>query len=158
MILLQIVTAPDPVSAAIRFSTRSWASHAEFYDTESDAALGAKWDGVKLRPMRQLRYSRVERFLAPGAVEAYRWALKQTGKSYDYSAIVGIALDRDWRDPGRWFCSELVAMAFEQAAFPLLNPAADVWRITPRDLLLSPAILHRAVCCCRPPSSGTAGV
>jgi len=60
-----------------------------------------------------------------------------SGKSYDFSAIGGIALDRNWRDSHRWFCSELIAAAFEAVGSPLLNPSANVWRITPRDLLLS---------------------
>lgn len=35
------------------------------------------------------------------------------------------------------FCSELIAAAFEVVGSPLLNPSANVWRITPRDLRLS---------------------
>jgi uncharacterized protein YycO len=64
-------------------------------------------------------------------------ALTQAGKPYDFYAIGGIAFDRNWRDSHRWFCSELIAAAFEAAGSPLLNPSANVWRITPRDLLLS---------------------
>jgi uncharacterized protein YycO len=140
-IRVQIVTEKwNPVSAAIRFSTRSWASHAEFVDTDRQITLGARsMGGVKLRPCEKDHYSRREQFTASGMTEAYLWARTQIGKPYDFSAITGIALDRDMHDESKWFCSELVAVAFETIGHPLLStrPSASVWRITPRDLLLS---------------------
>jgi uncharacterized protein YycO len=137
--LLQLVTERfDPISAAIRFSTRSCVSHAEFVDPATGSTFGARCTGVKWRSAHASRsYTRVLRFSAASVDKAFEWALTQAGKSYDFSAIGGIALDRDWRDSRRWFCSELIAAAFEAAGSPLLNPSANVWRITPRDLLLS---------------------
>jgi uncharacterized protein YycO len=137
--LLQLVTERfDPISAAIRFSTRSSVSHAEFVDPTTGSTFGARCTGVKWRSAHaSRRYTRVLRYTAPRIDQAFRWALTQAGKSYDFSAIGGIALDRNWRDSRRWFCSELLAAAFEAAGSPLLNPSANVWRITPRDLLLS---------------------
>lgn len=145
MIRLQIVTEQwNPISMAIRYSTRSWASHAEFIDLSLGNALaetlGARSNGgVKIRPGCIDHYSRIEQFTAPKIEEAYRWALTQSGKKYDYSAISGIAFDRNWRDPRKWFCSELVAAAFEAVEAPILStrPSSQTWRVTPRDLLLS---------------------
>ena len=138
---VQIVTEKwNPISAAIRFSTRSWASHAEFIDTDQHITLGARSiGGVKVRPCAKDRYSRVEQFTAEGILHAYEWARTQIGKPYDFSAIAGIAIDRNWRDETKWFCSELVAASFEHVGLPLLStrPSAAVWRYTPRDLLLS---------------------
>jgi uncharacterized protein YycO len=138
-VLLQLVTERfDPISAAIRFSTRSAVSHAEFVDPATGSTFGARCTGVKWRSAHaSRRYTCVLRFTAPAIDQAFKWALTQAGKSYDFSAIGGIALDRNWRDSRRWFCSELIAAAFEAVSSPLLNPSANVWRITPRDLLLS---------------------
>jgi hypothetical protein len=138
-VLLQLVTERfDPISAAIRFSTRSAVSHAEFVDPVTGSTFGARCTGVKWRGAHaSRRYTCALRFTAPAIDEAFAWALMQAGKSYDFSAICGIALDRNWRDSRRWFCSELIAAAFEAVGSPLLNPSANVWRITPRDLLLS---------------------
>ena len=151
-IRIQIVTERwNPISASIRCGTRSWASHAEFVDTGLGTTFGARsFGGVKHRPCSKDHYSRVEQFTANAApllltVErAYRWALTQDGKPYDYSAISGIALDRDWHDESRWFCSELIAVAFERIGFPLLStrPSNQVYRITPRDLLLSRMLVY----------------
>lgn len=44
------------------------------------------------------------------------------------------ALRRRWQDNDAWFCSELVAWAFEAGGRSLFREHA--WRITPRDLYL----------------------
>lgn len=140
MIRIQIVTNElNPISTAIRFTTRSWASHAEFWNSADNTTLGARADGVKIRDSAKDRYSKIEQFTAPGIEKAYEWAKTQIGKPYDYSAILGTALNRDWHDLARWFCSELVIVSFEEVGYPLLStrPSAATWRVTPRDLLLS---------------------
>jgi hypothetical protein len=150
IIRLQIVTERwNPISAAIRYTTRSWASHAEFFvnDGYLQYTLGARsLGGVKIRPASRDHYSRVEQFTANGIEQAYAWAYEQIGKPYDFSAITGIALDRNYHDENRWFCSELVAVAFEQVGAPLLStrPSNMTWRITPRDLLLSRKLYYLA--------------
>lgn len=140
MIFVQLVTEEwNPVSAAIRYTTRSWCSHAEFYDTDNKITLGSRsHGGVKIRPSKD-RYTKIERFTAIGIDDAFEWAKTQIGKSYDYSAIAGILFNRNWRDGKRWFCSELISAAFEEIGHPLLavRETVDVWRVTPRDLLLS---------------------
>lgn len=147
-IRIQLVTEKwNPISAAIRYSTRSWPSHAEFVDVNAGTTFGARSSGgVRLRDCAKDHYSRVEQFTAEGIEAAYKWALTQAGKKYDFSAIAGIALNRDWRDETRWFCSELVAASFEAVGNPLLStrPSAQVWRITPRDLLLSRSLVYIA--------------
>lgn len=148
MVCVQIVTEKwNPISAAIRFSTRSWASHAEFTYADDIGCwwtLGARADGVRVRLAARDHYSKTERFTAEGIEDAFQWARTQVGKPYDYSAISGIATDRDWHSEGRWFCSELVAAAFEHAGHPLLStrPSLKLWRITPRDLLLSRQLVY----------------
>lgn len=141
MIRLQIVTERwNPVSAAIRYSTRSWASHAEFVDTDRGVTFGARArGGVKERPCERDHYSKAEQFTAANITHAYEWARTQAGKPYDFSAITGMAAGRDWHDDARWFCSELIHVAFEKVGNPLLStrPSALPYRITPRDLLLS---------------------
>lgn len=132
--------APD--SALIRWNTRCRFSHAGFYD-EARGYLSAQFrGGVRFRTEngRGLDRERAsDRVLldAPKVEQAYKWAQTQVGKKYDHTAIFGLALDRDWRARDSWFCSELVAEAFEQVGAPLLNPDVDVWRVTPRDILLS---------------------
>lgn len=42
-------------------------------------------------------------------------AASQIGKPYDYTALLGPGLHRDWQKDDAWFCSELGAWSFAQA-------------------------------------------
>ena len=66
-------------------------------------------------------------------------AASQIGKPYDYTAILGLGLRRDWQEEDAWFCSELVAWAFQHAGDPLFR-ADCLRRVTPQHLwMLAPA-------------------
>lgn len=137
----------SPVSAIIRYGTRCQWSHAGFFDNEDRSFLSAQLrGGVQKRYTNPFAgeaketYSAVQLFSAPGIDEAYQWAMTQIGKPYDWRAILGIAASENWHDGEDYFCSELVASAFEEIGRALLNPSAQLWRITPRDLLLSPFV------------------
>lgn len=70
-------------------------------------------------------------------------ARSQIGKPYDWTAVAGLGLHRDWQEDDAWFCSELVAWAADQAGESWFRPEA-LRRITPQHLwMLSP---ERALC------------
>lgn len=54
------------------------------------------------------------------AALAYSFATAQIGKPYDHTAILAFMVDRDWRSPDSWFCSELVMATLENAG--ILGP------------------------------------
>ncbi len=65
-------------------------------------------------------------------------AASQLGKPYDYTAVLGIGMHRDWQEKDSWFCSELAAWAFDQAGEPLFR-AEVMRRVTPNHLwMISP--------------------
>jgi hypothetical protein len=128
----------DPLSAAIRLATRCPYSHAGFFDTDTRQTFSAMLRGGV--DWRKPTYTSLYLFGAPKMQEAFEWALTQRGKKYDWTAITGFAFNRDWREEDRWFCSELVCASFEKVGAPLLNPDMQVYRIAPRDILLSPFI------------------
>lgn len=143
MIRIRFVTGNDWLSNAIRFGERDgWATHAEAVMTDG-SLLGAHLDGgVQIRPagydkatmMRELIVELPT--LAAFVDEKHDSFLRaQLGKPYDVSAIAGIALDRDWREPDSWICSELQAAALEACGYLPRLAAADN-HISPRDLLL----------------------
>ncbi|MDG9783723.1 YiiX/YebB-like N1pC/P60 family cysteine hydrolase [Metapseudomonas otitidis] len=74
----------------------------------------------------------------PGAIiDAAR---SQVGKPYDWSAIAGLGLRRDWQEDDAWFCSELVAWAAAQAGEPWFRQEA-LRRVTPQHLwMLAPEL------------------
>jgi|ERR1035437_2275287 hypothetical protein len=152
-IRLQIVTERwNPISAAIRFQTRSWASHAEFIDLEARTTLGARCrGGVQVRPCAKDHYSRVEQFVlnspdSPHLLRlAWDWLYARRGTPYNYKGIVGIATDLTIVNPKALDCSHgMFSSLWLGADFPLLStrPSNLPWRITPRDLLLSRMISY----------------
>lgn len=60
----------------------------------------------------------------------------QVGKAYDPRALWGFVFNRDWHDPNKWICSELVVDGAQRAGIiPQLYFA--VYQITPGALALA---------------------
>ena len=136
MITLVFVRTPSLFGAAIRAATWSRWNHVAF--EVAGRWLSATLDaGVSVQ--RPDPSALAARFRAPVPAAAIRAALQQLGKPYDLAGVLGVGLHRDWRDPGAWFCSELVAWACETAGAPLLR-ADRLGRITPGQLAMSPLL------------------
>lgn len=138
-ITLRFVTCRDVVSAAIRaYECGFWTSHVE-------AKIGGKLIGAHFSggvAARDVGYDasslkREEYVSIPATDEETaafeKFMLDQVGKPYDVGAIVAMVIQRDWRDPNKWFCSELVAAALEACKLmPTLPEAMNF--VTPRDV------------------------
>ena len=96
--------------------------------------------GVKIRPYGYYRASSVRAVTVEMEDKDYGrmmdWLYNQVGKPYDFMAVIGIVFRRNWRSENKWFCSELVARAFEVGDKPLIR-ADHVSRVTPAMLDLS---------------------
>jgi hypothetical protein len=145
MITIRFVTGGDPVSDGIRaFEYGFWATHTEALMPDG-SLLGAHAKGGVLARDHDYDKSEFTRELyvaipsTPEQADAfYSYLREQVGKPYDFLAIAGIALRRDWRSENSWFCSELIASALSQAnvhVFPS-HLAEDFNHVTPRDVLL----------------------
>lgn len=140
---LLFCTAPsNPLSWAIRVRTWSRWSHVALVDGDSVIeAVALK--GVVRTPLwrRQAVDPRWAISALPcrdpsAVIEA---ATTQLGKPYDYTAVAGLGLRRVWKDADSWFCSELVAWAFDQGGSPLFR-TESMRRVTPENLwMLRPA-------------------
>lgn len=146
-IVLQYSTSGDPMSAFIRYRAGSKWSHVDavcedgdligaraFRETTSDG-LHTYRPGVQKRRADYHHFTHALRIkvLTDPVLAARYYALisDEIGKSYDFSAIWGFALDRDWRNPERWFCDELVLSIFEKIHFWAHCLALPLWRIDP---------------------------
>ena len=140
MIVLQFSREATLGSAIIRWNTRSPWSHVDIVQPDG-RLLGARLEGgVQSRPAGYAHFTATEHYgipLTDASTELFHaLARQQIGKAYDWSAILGLAFYRNWHDPGRWFCSELVAWLAQSVQYPLVRVAHDD-RITPRDLTTS---------------------
>ncbi len=149
-ITLQLSTENGIVSEVIRTWTRAWCSHVDIIMPDG-MLLGARSEAVELgegrfipagvqkRPVGYAPFTKTEHLVFDAgpicAKQFYAFLEAQIGKPYDKVAIAGLVLDRDWRNPDRWFCSELAMAALETAG--LLHPiSSSVNFISPRDLLI----------------------
>lgn len=63
-------------------------------------------------------------------VEASRqWLKEQVGKPYDWTAILGMVFDRNWKEDNAWFCSEMTETYRSLWGVPVFRENAR--RITP---------------------------
>ena len=63
------------------------------------------------------------------------------GSAYDWTAIVGFGVpNRNWNETNKWFCSEIVAAAFNTIGH---NIGKFSHRVSPVDLLRYPKLLER---------------
>jgi uncharacterized protein YycO len=65
----------------------------------------------------------------PNEEAAVDFAYKQVGKKYDYTAILGMLMRRDWKEDDDWFCSELVEAILAAGGRQRFRDA--IHRITP---------------------------
>ncbi len=140
-------TTDHVFSKAIRFITWSEFSHVEFVTPDNkllgaDASRGVsitKLDG-RLSASSSVMLSSFE---CEDTSTLWDFANGQVGKDYDWSALWGMLIRRNWENDNKWFCSELIAAAAKEAGNKLLADKGRHHRITPRDLLLSPLLQYR---------------
>jgi uncharacterized protein YycO len=142
MITLRFSTLDDLTGRVVQWATWSWASHVDVVLTDGSLIGAIPKRGVVMRVPDQAGRVEFYHVQVPAGPVIERM-LSQIGRPYDWPGIMGWALRRDWQDPHAWFCSELVAWAFENAGFPLLR-SEGLSRITPRDLLMSPMLRKSA--------------
>jgi uncharacterized protein YycO len=127
-------------AALIRALTWSNWSHVCLID--GDQVIEAVWPKVRVTPLDEVlaKHSAhaIVRLSCPDPAAAIAAARGQIGKPYDLTALLGLALHRDWQKTDRWFCSELVAWSltqggghlFRQEALPRITPQ-HLWMLTP---------------------------
>jgi uncharacterized protein YycO len=145
MITLRFVTCADAISDSIRaFEYGFWATHVEALMPDGTLLGAHAQGGVEARPhdYDKTEFTRelyVPIPASPAETDAFHSFLRsQTGKPYDFLAIAGIALQRDWQSENAWFCSELIASALAQKDVQIFPPhlATEFNHVTPRDVLL----------------------
>lgn len=145
-IQLLFSTTRHPFSGLIRAATWSRWSHvalvAGHHVIEAVALEGVRQVSKAYAIERASAYSLVE-LPARNPQAVIDAARSQIGKPYDWTAIAGIGLRRDWQEEDSWFCSELVAWAADQAGEPWFRQEA-LRRVTPQHIwMLSP---ERGLC------------
>lgn len=141
-IALLFSTTANPMSAVIRAFTFSRWSHVAIIDGDT-VIEAAALHGVRRVPVldaiNRAKRGEVVEFPCQDPDRIIAAAASQIGKPYDYTALIGLGLRRDWQESDSWFCSELVAWAFQEAGEPIFRADA-MHRVTPEHLwMLDPS-------------------
>lgn len=142
--LLFCTNPANPLSWVIRAGSWSKWSHVALIDgddvIESVALHGVVRTPLATRQRQDPRWA-IATLACADRTAIIRAAKTQIGKPYDYTGVIGIGLHRDWQEADSWFCSELVAWAFQQGGSPLFRTGA-CRRVTPQDIwMLAPAVI-----------------
>jgi hypothetical protein len=153
-LLLQFVAERGLGSQVIGWFSAGHFSHVDAV-LPDDTLFGARSDrvggqppGVWARPQGYRQFSHRALAMVPASDEQsalwLAFLAAQTGKPYDWRAIWGFVLNRDWREEDSWICSELQARALEIAGLvPRLYLAAN--KITPVALALAVSAIPGAI-------------
>ena len=133
-----------PACLAIRLATWSrWSHVAAVFGQQAFEATARR--GVRQTTVAEVLVGATDHAWAsvPCRTEpALRFLEAQVGKPYDWTAIVGMLLRRDWQEDDSWFCSELVATASVVAGVPIIRKTQN--RVTPEDVWTSVAVQRGA--------------
>lgn len=127
-------TSNLPGAVIIRGVTWSDWSHVALL-LDDDSVVEATWPAVQRVPLEEILAKHTHHAIVefPGDNQVVNAALSQIGKPYDLTALFGILSHRDWQEQDKWFCSELIAWAFDKGGFPLFRKEA-MHRVTPQHL------------------------
>ena len=122
-------------AVAIRAVTWSKYSHVALLD--GDEVIEATWPAVRVAPLAEVIAAHSAHVIVDlpchSPAEVIKAARSQVGKPYDWKALVGFLMHRDWEDPHAWFCSEIVPWAIHQSGHALFRPSV-MRRVTPQHL------------------------
>lgn len=126
-----------PVSRLIQYANScKWQHVAAVF---GDTVIEARFAGVSVTTIDEIK-SRGEYHIIdvrlPDEPTAYNFALKQVGKKYDFSALLGFKAMLNLENPNAWYCSELVAAIAKAGGTSLVRE--NLISVTPRDLWVLP--------------------
>ena len=116
-------------------------SHVALVNSSDDAIESRAFAGVKMTTLREATAVAAKwtvRAVVCDESSAWSFAVQQLGKPYDWGAVFGIGLHRDWNADDKWFCSELVAASLMAGGTMIVNKPTG--RVTPQDLFESPLL------------------
>lgn len=138
------------ISTLIRWQSRGPYSHAAIL--LPDGQIVESWQGSGVRTKRLTDWTDIDAYLIPEMSRgqwktAIRYALSQVGKKYDYLGVARFVTRRPSRDNDKWFCSELVYRALQEAGINLFE-RIEPWAVSPAMLAYSPLLEPTAANVC----------
>lgn len=149
MIQIALYKGKSTISRLIRWQTRSQYSHAAALLDDGSVIEAWHIGGVRHAPSLMANHTpgtQVDIYTVPCAVRQQKvyetFLVAQIGKKYDFKSVFRFASHVSARETGKWFCSELVTAALNEAN---LNPLARInpAEVSPQLLSISPELKYR---------------
>lgn len=137
-----LFTGGDPIAAIVKWQSRSHYSHAALLIPGTNTVIESyPFKGVRKRTLTAKDWERIHAYEVPGMTgqqwrECIEFAEAQIGMGYDWRNVVRFVSRVPARENRRWFCSELVFKAIEQAYLRVLMMSAGY--VNPGHLAASP--------------------
>jgi uncharacterized protein YycO len=138
--------APGLIGTLIRWQTRGEYSHASMLMDDGSVIESREGHGVRRLPRLVRRKGETidlfNFFHSPEQNRQITTFLEaQIGKPYDYTMVARFVTRRQASraQSGKWFCSELIYAALQQAQLPVFR-ATDPWEVSPGLLARSPLL------------------
>ena len=129
----------SPISRLIRFFTWGEYSHVALVNPETGLALESNHStGVQLTTLSQFflrSIPEIRRIPHSSPAEVWSAATSQIGKEYDMAFLWGWILRRNWQDPEKWSCSELIAWAAKEGGKGIISDDR-ISRVVPEHLYM----------------------
>ena len=147
---LFFTTSSSIISKAIRARTWGKFSHVQIITRPISEPHGkvevvtADAEGVVCRDVRPHEWENYEIMTCPEMTKEQRenvvkFSLQQVGRAYDFVGLASFLLYKEMQNDARWFCSELVYVAYKQAGIRLQRRVKQDF-VSPRDLYMSPLL------------------
>ena len=139
---MRVIFCTSRLPGAVMIRAVTWSEWSHVALVDSDEVIEATWPAVRVTPLAEVIAKHSAHVIVDlpcrSSADIIAAARSQVGKGYDLTALFGLLTRRDWQEPDKWFCSELVAWAFSQGGSPMFRPEA-MHRITPQHLwMLAP--------------------
>jgi len=144
---LFFTTSQSLFSAGVKFFTHSKWSHVQAVvgmEGEEIVVVSADAEGVFCRAAREGELKRYAILTYPGITKEQRekvckFLFSKIGSGYDYIGILDFLIDSDIQAEERFFCSELVFLAYQSAGIHL-QERMDHAFVSPEILYISPIL------------------
>lgn len=141
-IQLLFSSSGSPMGALIRAATWSRWSHVALV-AGGDVIEAAPFHGVRQVKLNdaigQAKEFALVELPARDPQRIIDAARSQVGKPYDWTAVLGLGLRRDWQGRDAWFCSELIAWSASEAGEPWYR-CESARQVTPQHLWMLPPV------------------
>ncbi len=137
---IEILWARSHSLASLAIRAANWSAWSHCALVTPTGVIESTWPAGVVLTVRERFEARASRLASssvavPDAAAVLAFARSQIGRPYDLAGAIGLGLHREWDDPSRWWCSELIAAALAAGGRTVFS--RNQRRVTPEHLWMA---------------------